>query len=72
MLKQRYVEIGEAISLHFGEEEMWYLTPTMGFQRVNWEKITNKKETTHLIVVKWLKYSAGVIIKYQTALAEKI
>ena len=64
MLKQRYIKISKTISVHFGEEAMWYLTPTIGFQRINWEGITNKKEITHLFVVKWLKCSVGVIKKY--------
>jgi hypothetical protein len=64
MLKQRDIKISKTISIHFGEEEIWYLTPTIGFQRINWEDITDKKEITHLFVVKWLKCSVGVIKKY--------
>jgi len=65
MLKQIDFKLSKTISLHLGEEAMWYIIPTFGFQRINWEGITDKKEITHLFVIKWLKGSIGVIKKYR-------
>ena len=64
MLKQRDFKLSKTINLHLGEEAMWYITPTFGFQRINWKGITGKKEITHLFVVKWLKGSVGIIKRY--------
>ena len=63
MLKQRNIIISKTISIHSGQESMWYLTPTIGFQRINWGDITDKKEITYMFVIKWFKCSVGIIIK---------
>jgi len=64
MLKQRDFKLSKTINLHLGEEAMWYITPTFGFQRINWEGIIGKKEITHLFVIKWLKSSVGITKRY--------
>jgi hypothetical protein len=60
MLKQRDISISKTISIHFGEEAMWYLTPTICFQRLSW----NKKDTTYLFCIKFLKHSVGIVKRY--------
>jgi len=62
MLKQRDVTINKNISLHFGEEPAWYIIPTIAFHRMNWKGILEKVRFSNLFVIKWLKYSAGIII----------
>lgn len=64
MLKQRDFKLSKTISLHLGEEAMWYMVPTFGLQRINWGGINGKKEITYLFVIKWLKGSIGIIKKY--------
>jgi len=64
MLKQRDLKITKTISFHSGEEAMWYITPTIGFQRIDWAGIIDKKEITYMFVIKWLKGSVGIIKRY--------
>jgi len=64
MLKHRDLKITKTISFHSGEEAMWYITPTIGFQRIDWAGIIDKKEITYMFVIKWLKGSVGIIKRY--------
>lgn len=64
MLIQRDLKLTKTMSLHFGEEGMWYITPTIGFQRLNWKGITDEKKITHLLVIKWLNVSVGLVKRY--------
>lgn len=60
---KRGLKLTKTISLHFGEEDMWYVIPTIGFQRINWDSIISKKEITYLFIIKWLKWSSGILKK---------
>jgi hypothetical protein len=63
MLKNYNNTITDKISLYFGEEEMWYLIPTIAFQKLDWRKITKQNYISYLFVTKWLSTSLGIIIK---------
>lgn len=64
MLKQRDLKITKTISFHSGEEAMWYIIPTIGFQRIHWSGPKGLKEITYMFVIKWLKGSVGIIKRY--------
>jgi len=63
MLKNYDIILTKKISLHFGEEPLFYLIPTIGFQKLNWRVITKDDKITYLFVIKWLNWSAGINIK---------
>jgi hypothetical protein len=63
MLKNYDIVLTDKISLHFGEEELCYLIPTIGFQKLDWRKITEDDKITYLFVIKWLNLSAGINIQ---------
>jgi hypothetical protein len=63
MLKNYDLTITNKISLHFGEESLWYLIPTIGFQKLDWRLITKQNHITYLFAIKWLKVSIGIVIK---------
>ncbi len=63
MLKNRDIRLTNRISLHFGEEGLWYLIPTIGFQKLDWMLITKDTHVTYLFAIKWLKVSLGIVIK---------
>jgi hypothetical protein len=63
VLKNYDFTITNKISLHFGEESLWYLIPTIGFQKLDWRLITGQNHTTYLFAIKWLKVSIGIVIK---------
>lgn len=63
MLKNKDISVTDKISLHIAEEAMWYILPTIGFQKMDWSQITEKEKRTYLFVIKWLKASIGVIIE---------
>lgn len=62
VLKNYDFTITNKISLHFGAESMWYLIPTIAFQKLDWT-FTGQNHTTYLFAVKWLKVSIGIVIK---------
>jgi hypothetical protein len=63
MLKNYDITLTDKISLHFGEEELCYLIPTIGFRKLDWRKITEDDKITYLFVIKWLNWSAGINIQ---------
>lgn len=63
MLKNYDITLTDKISLHFGEEGLCYLIPTIGFQKLDWRKITEDDKITYLFVIKWLNWSAGINIQ---------
>jgi hypothetical protein len=48
MLKNYDIILTKKISLHFGEEPLFYLIPTIGFQKLDWSAGINIKN-------KWMK-----------------
>ena len=50
-------------SIHIGNNELCYLIPTIGFQKLNWNLITKDNYITYLFAIKWLTLSFGIIIK---------
>jgi hypothetical protein len=65
MLKNYDIVLTKKISLHFGEEGLFYLIPTIGFQKLDWRVITKEDEITYLFVIKWLNWSASINFKYK-------
>lgn len=63
MLKNCDILLTDKISLHLGEEHMWYLIPTFCFQKLDWRTITKDNYVTYLFAIKWLKVSCGIVIK---------
>jgi hypothetical protein len=63
MLKNCDILLTDKISLHFGEEAMLYLIPTICFQKLDWRKITEDNHITYLFAIKLLKVSCGIVIK---------
>jgi len=63
MLKNYDIVLTDKISLHFGEEELCYLIPTIGFQKLDWRKTTEDDKITYLFVIKWLNWSAGINVQ---------
>lgn len=63
MLKNRDITLTKKISLHIGQESLCYLIPTIGFQKLDWRKITQDNYVTYLFVIKWLNMSCGLVIK---------
>lgn len=60
MLKQRDISISKTISIHFGEEATWYLTPTICFNKSSWDK----KYINYFFCIKFLKHSVGIVKRY--------
>ena len=52
MIKNKNISISNNISLHLGPEELWYLIPTIGFQKLDWRVITKDDKKTYLFVIK--------------------
>jgi hypothetical protein len=63
MLKNYDIALTEKISLHLVGEALFYLIPTIGFQKLDWRAITDDDKITYLFVIKWLNWSAGINIK---------
>ncbi len=63
MLKNYDIALTKKISLHLGEEALFYLIPTIGFQKLDWRVISKEDKITYLFVIKWLNWSAGINIK---------
>ena len=63
MLKNYDFTITSKCSVHFGEEALWYLIPTICFQKLDWRSITKGNYITYLFAIKWLKVSTGIVIK---------
>jgi hypothetical protein len=63
MLKNYDIVLTKKISLHLGKESLFYLIPTIGFQKLDWRTISKEDKITYLFVIKWLNWSAGINIK---------
>lgn len=63
MLKNYDFTITSKCSVHFGKEALWYLIPTICFQKLDWGSITKDNYITYLFAIKWLKVSIGIVIK---------
>lgn len=63
MLKNYNFILTKKISLHFGEEGLCYLIPTIGFQKLDWRKITKDDKISYLVAIKWLNRSLGILIQ---------
>ena len=63
MLKNYDFTITSKCSVHFGEEALWYLIPTICFQKLDWRSITKDNYITYLFAIKCLKVSLGIVIK---------
>lgn len=69
MLKNYDITITDKISLHFGQEPLWYLIPTLGYQRLDWRNISADNKISYLFVIKFLNLGVGIVyrknIKYK-------
>lgn len=61
MLKNKRIELNDKISLHFIDENLFYFIPTIAFQKLDWIKFSDKKIISYLFVIKFLKWSVGIL-----------
>lgn len=59
----KQLNIGKVFSLHYCEEGAWYIYPSLMFQRMKWAQISGKKEVTYLLVVKFIKWAVGIMVR---------
>jgi hypothetical protein len=63
ILPNKTIEFKDKISLHFTDENLFYFIPTIAFQKLDWIKFSDKKIVSYLFVIKFLKWSVGILFK---------
>jgi len=63
ILPNKTIEFKDKITLHFTEEDQFNFIPKIGFHKLDWTKFSDKKIISYLFVIKFLKWSVGILFK---------